>query len=254
MLVDSHAHLDWDDFKNELEEVILRARSCGVGKIISVGSDLESTRSAIKLARTYKDIYATAGVHPHEANGFDFLNSVEEFQELADSSEVIAIGETGLDYYKGFSSKEAQKKLFLFSIELARKLDKPLIVHSRDAHRECIEILLEHTLQGVIHCFSGTMADIEKYLKMGFYISVGGPITYPNARNLRNMLPEIPLEHLLLETDSPFLPPHGLRGRRNEPANLLKRSLRLPRKMLLGYLVYEIACNRGGRVYRFSSG
>jgi len=195
-----------------------RAEANGVMKIIEVGIDLESDKEAIALATRYPKVYAAVGVHPHEA-GKATEESWAELRSLASQPGVVAIGETGLDYYRDRSPQEKQKEALKRQLYLARELRKPVILHDRKAHDDLLAIVEEHGegLTGVFHCFSGYLAMAEKCLEMGFYISIAGPVTYRNAHRLQELARTLPLERLLLETDSPFLSPYG---GRNEPANV----------------------------------
>ncbi|MBI5359502.1 MAG: YchF/TatD family DNA exonuclease [Planctomycetes bacterium] len=222
MLIDSHAHLHFDDYKGDLDAVINRAREAGVGFIIDVGTTLESTKASLALSGKYPFIYSTAGVHPHDADKMtegDWM----EFERLLAHPKVVAIGEIGLDYFKNYSPHDAQKSAFIRQLGLVKKYNKPVIIHCREAHQDCKNILkaeLKAPVRGVIHCFSGNADDAKFYLDMGFHISIGGPITYPKADSLRSAVKTIPIERLLLETDCPFLTPQSQRGKRNEPAFL----------------------------------
>lgn len=216
MLIDSHAHLDDEALAGDLAAVLDRARRNGVGRIVTVGTDEESSRRARAIAEREPDVYAALGIHPHEA---DRASSAEPLRAIADHPKVVAIGETGLDYAKKFATPENQKRLFLSHLALARELAKPIVIHCRDAHRDAIDVLRsERASRGVIHCFSGTEGDARAYLEMGFYLSIAGPVTYPNAQRLRDTVRAIPLDRLLVETDCPLLAPQAHRGRRNEPA------------------------------------
>jgi len=217
-LVDSHAHLDFPQFAGDREEVIKRAQEAGVRLIINVGADLESSRASIALAERYPLIYAAVGIHPHDARLLD-ESALRELRKLAQHPKVVAIGEIGLDYYRNFSPREIQRRAFRLQLELAKELDKPVIIHSRDAQKDTMGILAELSPErGVMHCFSGSLETALKAIELGLAISVAGPVTFKNARKLPQIVREIPLEHLLIETDCPYLAPHPYRGKRNEPA------------------------------------
>ncbi|MFH1229920.1 MAG: TatD family hydrolase [Planctomycetota bacterium] len=223
LIVDSHAHLDFPEFQKDLPEVIARAKEHNVGYIITVGTDLKSSRRAIELANFYPEVYATIGIHPHEANKITD-SDWQEFIKLIHSDKVIAVGEIGLDFYKDLSPRQSQKDIFIKQLNLAKEHKKPVIIHDREAHKECLEILKEvmgSKIQGVAHCFSGSKEIAQEYLNLGMFISVAGPVTYPNAAKLRETVKTIPVESLLLETDCPFLAPQAKRGQRNEPAYLI---------------------------------
>lgn len=218
MLTDTHCHLHLGQFDLDRDEVVARAEANGVTKIIEVGIDLESDKEAIALATRYPQIYAAVGIHPHEA-GKATPETWAELRTLASQPGVVAIGETGLDYYRNRSPHEKQKEALKKQLSLARELRKPVILHDRKAHNDLLAIIREHGegLTGVFHCFSGHLAMAEKCLEMGFYISIAGPVTFKNAHRLQELARTLPLERLLLETDSPFLSPFG---GRNEPANV----------------------------------
>ncbi|HAL61262.1 MAG TPA: hydrolase TatD [Chloroflexi bacterium] len=218
MLTDTHCHLHLRQFDLDRDEVMARAEANGVTKIIEVGIDLESDKEAIVLATRHLQLYAAVGIHPHEA-GKATQETWAELRSLASQPDVVAIGETGLDYYRRRSPREKQKEALRRQLTLARELKKPVILHDREAHDDLLAMLEEHGegLAGVFHCFSGDLAMAEKCLEMGFYISIAGPVTYKSAHRLRELAHTLPLERLLLETDSPFLSPYG---GRNEPANV----------------------------------
>jgi len=219
MLVDTHAHLDSADFKHDLQEVISRSSAAGVHAIVTVGSDLESSRQAVALAQQHPCIYAAVGIHPHEAAqvGPDGLT---ELVRLSEHRAVVAIGEIGLDFYRHLSPADKQREVFVAQLELAQRINKPVIIHDRQAHTETMSILREkaQNLRGVLHCFSGDRDMATQAMQMGFYISFAGPVTFLNARRLQELVRELPLDHMLIETDCPYLAPHPHRGQRNEPA------------------------------------
>jgi len=237
LIVDTHAHLSFPEYKGEISDIIKRAEEHGVKYIITIGTDLDHSRSAIEIAGKYPQVYATIGIHPHDAQNVTDAYW-EDFVSLVNNYKVVAIGEIGLDYYKNLSPVEAQKKIFIKQLELANEHNKPIIIHDREAHQDCLEIIKQvmgTRVKGVAHCFSGNKEIAQEYLKLGMFISVAGPITYPNAEQLRETLKSIPVESLLLETDCPFLAPQAKRGQRNEPA----------------YLVYNI--QELAKIYKLSS-
>lgn len=239
MLIDTHCHLDFPDFKDDLGQVIERAEAAGINHFINPGSTLESCRAAVLLAASYPQIYAAVGVHPHDADSFDAA-AAAELEQLAAQKKVVAIGETGLDYYCNLSSKESQRQAFLKQIVLAKKLNLPLIIHCRQAEEEALEILKGALpLRAVVHCFSGSGGFLKECLDLGFFISYTCNITYPKAQGLREVLKLTPLDRLMLETDAPYLSPDGFRGKRNEPAQvkLLAQSVSL----ILGADLAEVA-------------
>jgi TatD DNase family protein len=216
-LIDTHAHLDYFD-PEDLPHVLSRAQESGVDRIITIGTDLASSRRAVEIATADDSIYAAVGVHPHDVVDFN-KDARRELAMLAENDRVVAIGETGLDYYRMLSPREAQIAVFGEHIELATRLKLPLIIHCRDAYDDLKSILAakkpEHA---VLHCFSGDPADVEVFLDLGCYISFSGTVTFGNAPNLREAAALVPWDRLLVETDCPYLTPHPHRGRRNEPA------------------------------------
>jgi TatD DNase family protein len=222
MLIDSHAHIQGKEYAGEAEAVIERARAAGVEKIIAVGGagDMSSNTEAVALADSFPNIYATVGMHPHDAKdvGADELRAL---RELTSHAKVIAVGETGLDYYYNHSPHEVQRRVFTQFIHMARETGLPIVVHERDAAQEVAELLRSEggrELHGVIHCFTGNYEAASTYLDLGFYISFTGIITFKNAEPLRQVVRQVPLEKMFVETDSPFLTPVPHRGKRNEPA------------------------------------
>jgi TatD DNase family protein len=217
MLIDTHCHLDFPEFNADREEVIERARGQGINYIVNIGSSLEGSKKSLELSQKYDFIYSTIGLHPHEADGFS-PEVKHLLEELARKDKVVAIGETGLDYYKNYSKAENQKTLFEFSVKLARDLGLPLVIHNRQAQDDTLKVLKQALPQkAVVHCFSGDENFLKECLDLGFFVSFTCNITYKKAGDLRNLVKLTPLVRLLLETDAPFLPPEGLRGERNEP-------------------------------------
>ena len=222
MLVDSHAHIQGKEYAGEVEAVIARARSAGVETIIAVGGagDMSSNTEAIQLATIFPNVYATVGMHPHDAKDVG-ADELDLLKNLAADSKVIAIGETGLDYYYSHSPHDVQRRVFGQFIHMARQAQLPIIVHERDAAQDATELLRcggAGELRGVIHCFTGNYESACAYLDLGFYLSFTGIITFKNANALREVVSKIPLERILVETDSPYLTPVPHRGKRNEPA------------------------------------
>ena len=217
MLADTHCHLDFPEFNPDREEVIARAQSQGIDFIVNIGSSLAGSRVSLELSRRYDFIYASVGLHPHEADKYD-QNTHAELVELAKCDKVVAIGEIGLDYYRNYSKAENQKKLFSSLLKLAKERNLPVIIHNRLAQQDTVEILKGYLpLAAVVHCFSGDETFLKECLDLGFFVSFTCNITYKKADNLRRLVSKAPLERLFLETDCPFLPPEGFRGRRNEP-------------------------------------
>ena len=220
-LFDSHCHLDDEKFNEDRAETIARLREGGVERCVCVGSDLPSSRRCVALAEQYPFIYAAAGVHPHEAKDApaDYL---DQLKTLLAHPKVMALGEIGLDYYYDLSPRDVQKRVVQEQLDLACETDMPVIFHIRDAHGDMFDILRSRSRlpAGVIHCCSASAEMVREYLKMGFYISFAGPITFKNAAGPVSASQAVPLDRLLIETDSPYLAPVPLRGRRNEPANV----------------------------------
>ena len=229
MLVDSHAHLEMPQFDSDREATLSRAQAAGVGMILAIGSGTGpgSLDCAIQIARKHDWIRATIGIHPHEAKlaeEEDFL----ELEQLAKDPTVIAWGEIGLDYFYDHSPRDVQQKVFIRQMQMARAAKLPIIIHCRpsanseDAWQDCLRLLREHcvatSLGGVLHCFTGSVARMHEALEMGFMISFAGNVTFPKAQNIREAAREVPLDRVLVETDSPFLAPVPHRGKRNEPA------------------------------------
>ena len=222
MLIDTHCHLDFKDFDDDRDAVLKRSRDNGIGVIINVASSMEGTARSIQIAGENDFIYASAGIHPHEADKVSG-NDIKLFAEFLYKPKVVAIGEIGLDYYKNISSKENQRKLFIRLLEIAKDANLPLIIHNRDAHIDTIDILkniIGSSVSGVMHCFSGDEKFLKICLDMGFFISFTCNITYKNADNLRKIVGLVPMDRLLLETDAPFLAPQDFRGKRNEPMHV----------------------------------
>jgi TatD DNase family protein len=222
MLIDSHTHIQGKEYAGDVEAVIARAREAGVEKIIAVGGagDMSSNTEAVALAKTFPDIYATVGMHPHDAKDVG-ADELKKLKDLAAAPKVIAVGETGLDYYYDHSPRDVQRRVFAEFIHLARETGLPIVVHERDAAQDVADLLRAEgagKLRGVIHCFTGNYEAACAYLDLGFYISFTGIITFKNADALRDVVRKVPLERMLVETDSPYLTPVPHRGRRNEPA------------------------------------
>lgn len=220
ILFDTHAHLDSEDYDGDRDEMIRRARDAGVVLIVNVGYDLESSRRSIKLAEEYDFIYAAVGIHPHDAESA-VPGYLGELEKLAAHPRVVALGEIGLDYYRDLSPRPVQQKVFLEQMALAKRLNKPIIIHDRDAHGDIMNLLRKEGLGpagGVMHCYSGSWEMAKECLSMGFYLSIAGPVTFPNAPKLKEVASRVPLDRLLIETDAPYLTPVPHRGKRNETA------------------------------------
>ncbi|MDR1702627.1 MAG: TatD family hydrolase [Sporomusaceae bacterium] len=219
MLFDSHAHLYDKRFAGELDAVLARAAAAGVSGMINVGADAKSSAQTVASAQKYSQIYAAVGIHPHDAKDAAEAD-YEQFALWAQDAKVVAIGEMGLDYHYDHSPRDVQKEVFIRQLDLARQLHLPVIIHDREAHADVLAIMKKEAqgLAGVFHCFSGSREMAQEVLKMGFYLSLAGPLTFSNAVHLKEVAKYIPLERLLVETDCPYLTPHPHRGKRNEPA------------------------------------
>lgn len=217
MLFDTHAHLEDTAFDMDRAEVIRRALDAGIC-ILTVGVNLTTSLAAVALANQHKGIYAAVGIHPHEAESLTTA-TIDELRRLCLHPKVVAVGETGLDWYRNRSPQQAQRRAFAAHLALAAEMDLPVIVHNREADEEVMELLCSVPgVRGVMHAFSSDGAMADKVLDAGLYISLGGPLTYKNAGPTREVASKVPLDRLLLETDSPYLPPVPWRGQRNEPS------------------------------------
>lgn len=220
MYFDTHAHFDDEAFDIDREELLNSLISKGVELIIDPGCTVESSRASLSLSEKYAHIYSAVGIHPEELSTLED-GSLAEIRALAAHQKCVAIGEIGLDYYWDNTRKTEQRALFRAQIELALELDKPVIVHDRDAHGDCLEMVREYdSLKGVFHCFSGSTEMARELLKRGWYLGFDGPVTYKNARKAIEVLELCPIDRILIETDSPYLSPAPMRGRRNDSSNL----------------------------------
>ncbi|MBD0384532.1 TatD family hydrolase [Paenibacillus sedimenti] len=218
MLTDSHTHLNAEQFNEDRDEVIQRALDAGVTRIVNVGFNRETIPGSIALAEQYDFIYSTVGWHPVDAIHMQ-PGDLEWIEELCKHEKVVAIGEIGLDYYWDTSPKDVQNRVFREQIRLARKLGMPIVIHNRDAHQDILQVLKEEKaaeVGGIMHCFSGSWETAKQCLDMNFHISFGGPVTFKNAKQPKEVLAQVPLDRLLIETDAPYLTPHPFRGKRNE--------------------------------------
>ena len=216
-IFDSHAHYDSQQFDEDREELLLSMEANGVGTIVNAGASWDSVTEVVELAQKYPFMYAAVGVHPDEVGALDD-ERFEYMKAQCKKDKVVAVGEIGLDYYWDNESHDVQKKWFIKQLELARELDLPVIIHSRDAAADTLEIMKEYGqgLRGVIHCFSYSIELAREYVKMGYHIGIGGVVTFKNGRKLKEIAAEIPLKRILLETDCPYLAPVPFRGKRNE--------------------------------------
>ena len=219
-LIDTHAHLNDPKFAEDVDEVIARAAEAGVGRIIVPGYDIESSRAAVDLADRCECVYATVGIHPHDAKNYN--DEIEQaLAELSHGSKVLAIGEIGLDFHYDLSPRAQQGAAFEAQIDLAWRLEFPIVVHSRESNPEVMDVLKSRSgkiVGGVFHCFSGELEFAQEVLDLGFYIGLDGPLTYKASEKLRRVVEMCPLDRLLVETDCPYLSPIPYRGKRNEPA------------------------------------
>jgi TatD DNase family protein len=223
MYIDTHCHLDSEKYDEDRAQVIESLKDAGIDYVINPGCNMESSKKSIRLARDNDIIYAAVGVHPHDANELEEDESrFDELKRLAGEGKVVAIGEIGLDYHYDFSPREVQKKWFEKQVKLAKELNIPIIVHDREAHQDTFEIIAREAadgnLRGVIHSFSGSLEMANEYIKMGFFIGLGGVVTFKNAKKPKEVAENIDLEYLLVETDGPYLTPEPNRGKRNNPA------------------------------------
>jgi len=222
MLIDSHAHIQDKAFAGEVEAVLERAAAAGVETIVCVGYDLKSSQAALDLARKYKQVYAVVGIHPHDASELN-SEAVTKIYEMAKDQRVVAIGETGLDFYRDLSPRDQQRQAFVEQIKIAHELYKPVVIHDRDAHEEVMQIIKQEKAGkngGVMHCYSGHLPMALELMKQGFHLSLAGPLTYKNAQKTHEVAAKASLDRLLIETDCPYLTPEPFRGKRNEPAQV----------------------------------
>ncbi|HQD39002.1 MAG TPA: TatD family hydrolase [Bacillota bacterium] len=221
MIVDVHCHLNHEDFAGDLEAVLERAEAAGVGGIINVGWDLPSSAKAVELAEKIDICWAAVGVHPHDAKDVDG-GMEQELIKLAEHPKVVAMGEVGLDYHYDHSPRPVQQEVFRRQLAVARQLNMPVVIHSREADRDTMLILEEFAPpRCLLHCYGGSWETAQLGLKRGYYFSFGGPVTFKNAKRPVEVVSKLPVERLMLETDAPYLAPEPNRGKRNEPAFLV---------------------------------
>ncbi len=220
--IDTHCHLNDDTYDTEIQQLLERALEANVERMIVVGYDLPSSEKALHLAEQYPSIYAVVGIHPSESHTFDVYTR-EKLVKLVMHDKVVGIGEIGLDYYWDENPPaETQRTVFLEQLHLAREVGKPVIIHTRDAAQETYDILKEEQgITGVMHCYSGSYEMAARFVQLGYYISLAGPVTFKNAVAPKEVASKIPLDHLLIETDCPYLTPHPYRGKRNEPSYVM---------------------------------
>lgn len=225
-IIDTHAHLDMSAYNDDREEMLARAAESGVTEIITIGIDLASSKKAVELAERYPNVYAAVGIHPHDVSSITMAD-IDAVTKVGMNPRVVAVGETGLDFYRDVCSRDRQMMAFLWHLDMADDMGLPVIIHSRQAAAETIELLqtrlTEHPIgqyRGVLHCFQGDATAAKSYLDLGFHISFGGYVSYPKSSSLYEVVKSIPDDRLLVETDCPFLPPQDFRGKRNEPSYL----------------------------------
>jgi TatD DNase family protein len=217
-MIDSHCHLDHDPLFENLNDVILRSKDIGIEKILTICTTIESFKNILNIVKTDRIIYGTFGIHPHEANK-NIVTKKNIVQEISFNNKIIGVGETGLDFYYNNSDKDSQLKSFKNHIEAAIELDMPIIVHSRSAENETFELLKNNiNLKILMHCFTGSSSFADHLMSLGAYFSASGIITFKNSLDLQDTFEKIPLDKLLIETDSPFLAPVPMRGKKNEPS------------------------------------
>jgi TatD DNase family protein len=252
-LVDTHTHLDNEAFRRDLAAVISRARDAGVTTMVAIGTDRRSSEETVALAARFPEVVAIVGIHPHEA-GRITAEAVEGLRDLLDNPRVVGLGETGLDYFRDFAPRAAQVALFRAHLSLARQTGHPVVIHCRDAFPEVMEILGEFPdVIAVMHVFSGSVEVAHECLRRGYYISFGGPVTYPNARQSAEVAKIVLPDRMLVETDAPYLTPHPHRGTRNEPAYVRLVAERLA--MLRGEsteTIAELTTANAQRVFRLA--
>lgn len=220
-IFDTHCHLNDEALYSRIEEVLERAKNAGVTKFLVCGWDKTSSELAVKIANEYEGCFAAVGVHPENIDGVS-ENELFEILELSKNKKVVAIGEIGLDYHYTKENSDKQKKFFIKQIKYANENGLPIIIHNRDAFEECLKILVDYTpkFSGTMHCYSGSVESLKSVLNLGLYIGLDGPVTFKNSKTPKEVAMEVPLDRLLLETDSPYLAPHPLRGTVNEPLNI----------------------------------
>lgn len=255
MYIDTHVHLNADQYDEDLQEVIDRALNSKVEKMVVIGFDRKTIKRAIRLAEQYDFIYAVVGWHPVDA--IDCTDEdLEWIEQLAAHDKVVGIGETGLDYHWDKSPRDIQQQVFRKQIQLAKRVDLPIIIHNREATEDVLTILREEDAQqvgGVMHCFGGSVETAQESIKMNFMISLGGPVTFKNAKKPKEVAAEIPLEHLMIETDAPYLAPHPYRGKRNEPSYVTLVAEEIARlKELPVETVAEATTKNAERFYKLS--
>ena len=230
MFTDTHCHLSKDDYE-DIDKVIENAQKNGIYRLIISGCEKNMIKESIEIANTHPNIYLALGYHPEEADEVTEQDILELKEIIKTNNKVVAVGEIGLDYHYGKENKDKQIKLFKDMISIAKELNLPVVIHTRDAFQDTYDILKEEKVTGVIHCFSDNLDNAKKYLSLGFSVGIGGVLTFKNT-NLKETVKEIPMDRIILETDSPYLAPVPFRGEKNEPKNVL-------------YVAEELAIQKG---------
>ncbi|MDF2612455.1 MAG: TatD family deoxyribonuclease [Clostridia bacterium] len=251
MYFDSHAHYDDESFDEDRDELLSGMPQKGVDFIINAAADMASCYKGIELADKYPFIYCSIGVHPHEVKDLEEKH-IEELRTLVKRDKVVAIGEIGLDYYYDLSPRDDQRKWFKKQLELAKEFDLPVIIHSREASQETFDLVIESGVkEGVIHCFSGSKELAKEYVKRGFYIGIGGSLTFKNAKKTVEVVEEIPIQNILIETDCPYLTPIPFRGKRNDSSYLSYIAQKIAEIKGTDILtVSNITCQSAARLFR----
>lgn len=251
-LFDTHTHLDDEQFDEDREQLIENISNSEIKLAVNVGADIKTSINSIELAEKYDFIYAAVGIHPHDVSKCEDRD-LETIRDLAKRNKVVAIGEIGLDYYYNYSSVEDQKKWFAMQIKLAEELNMPFIVHSRDASEDTYNIIKENRVNSnfVLHCFSQSAEMAERYIKLGGYISFAGPVTYKKSNKLREAIKHVPLDKILVETDSPYLSPEPLRGKRNNSMNVKYVAQKVAEELEMDFEDFaELVYNNGKNFFR----
>lgn len=253
MIFDTHSHYDDEAFEKDRDDLLKGFSEKGVGTVVTVGADIATSRAALALSETYENVYAAIGVHPNDTGNMS-EEDIEWLRVHSSDPKVVAIGEIGLDYYWNEPEPEIQKKWFERQIALAKEVDLPIIYHSRDAAEDTMKIIRDtkaYECGGVIHCYSYSKEMAKEYVKMGYFIGVGGVVTFKNGRKLKETVETISLEHIVLETDCPYLSPEPNRGKRNDSSNLFYVADEIARiKGVTREEVIEITENNAKRLYR----
>jgi TatD DNase family protein len=248
MLIDSHAHLEMREFDPDRDDVIHRAKEAGVEVIVTVGTNLRDCRKALDIAARHESVYAALGVHPHDVKGID-EQTYDHLRKLVKRPKVVAYGEIGLDFFRNRSPRDVQIRCFGEQLELAAEFDLPVIIHDREAHAETLDMLKtwKGKKRGIVHCFSGDAAMAKKCIDMGFCISIPGPVTYPKADKIIDVVRQVPLARLLVETDAPYLSPQAHRGKRNEPAYVVHAARKIAEVKAVPFAQVAAATSQNAR-------